>query len=83
MAFGDDFWPRMPKLVREENLQSNYTETAKRYRALATYASRVAERDLTDFFVTTWAFPVDAEGRAELAALHLPKPTTDPATLTD
>ncbi|MFE4412192.1 M60 family metallopeptidase [Streptomyces sp. NPDC093064] len=83
LAFGDDFWPRMHKLVREENPQSDYTETAKRYRALATYASRVAERDLTDFFVTTWAFPVDAEGRAELAALHLPKPTTDPATLTD
>ncbi|MFB7737211.1 M60 family metallopeptidase [Streptomyces sp. NPDC056112] len=83
LAFGDDFWPRMHKLVREENPQSDYTETAKRYRALATYASRVAERDLTDFFITTWAFPIDAEGRAELAALHLPKPTTDPATLTD
>ncbi|MFI9603336.1 M60 family metallopeptidase [Streptomyces sp. NPDC052043] len=83
LAFGADFWPRMHKLVREENPQSDSTEAAKRYRALATYASRVAERDLTDFFVTTWAFPIDAEGRAELAALHLPRPTTDPATLTD
>jgi hypothetical protein len=83
LAFGDDFWPRMHKLVREENPQSDYTETAKRYRALATYASRVAEHDLTDFFVTTWAFPIDAQGRAELAALNLPKPSVDPATLTD
>ncbi|MGW0994769.1 M60 family metallopeptidase [Streptomyces sp. NPDC002523] len=83
LAFGDDFWPRLHKLVREENPQSDYTETAKRYRALATYASRVAEHDLTDFFVTTWAFPIDAQGRAELAALNLPKPSVDPATLTD
>ncbi|MFE1952719.1 M60 family metallopeptidase [Streptomyces sp. NPDC059524] len=83
LAFGDDFWPRLHKLVREENPQSDYTETAKRYRALATYASRVAARDLTDFFLTTWAFPIDAQGRAELAALNLPKPSVDPATLTD
>ncbi|MFB7595846.1 M60 family metallopeptidase [Streptomyces sp. NPDC056160] len=83
LAFGADFWPRLHKLVREENPQSDYTETAKRYRALATYASRVAGRDLTDFFVTTWAFPIDAEGRAELAALRLPEPSTDPAALTD
>ncbi|MFF1483695.1 M60 family metallopeptidase [Streptomyces sp. NPDC058319] len=83
LAFGADFWPRLHKLVREENPQSDSTETARRYRALATYASRVAGRDLTDFFVTTWAFPIDAEGRAELAALHLPAPSTDPAALTD
>ncbi|MFC4333269.1 M60 family metallopeptidase [Streptomyces andamanensis] len=83
LAFGADFWPRLHKLVREENPQSDSTETALRYRALATYASRVAGRDLTDFFVTTWAFPIDAEGRAELAALQLPAPSTDPATLAD
>ncbi|MEW2294799.1 M60 family metallopeptidase [Streptomyces sp. NPDC006743] len=83
LAFGDDFWPRLHKLVREENPRSDSTQTAERYRALATYASRVAGRDLTDFLVTTWAFPVDAEGRAELAALNLPKPSTDPATLSD
>lgn len=83
LAFGDDFWPRLHKLVREENPQSDYTENAKRYRALATYSSRVAGYDLTDFFVNTWAFPVDAVGRAELAALGLPQPPVDPSTLTD
>ncbi|MET7861019.1 M60 family metallopeptidase [Streptomyces sp. NPDC005318] len=83
LAFGDDFWPRLHKLVREENPQSDYTETAKRYRALATYSSRVAGYDLTDFFVGTWAFPIDATGRTELAALNLPKPPVDPSTLTD
>ncbi|MGW1107320.1 M60 family metallopeptidase [Streptomyces sp. NPDC002540] len=83
LAFGDDFWPRLHKLVREENPQSQYTENDKRYRALATYSSRVAGHDLTDFFVNTWAFPIDATGRAELAALNLPKPPVDPSTLTD
>ncbi|MEV0579178.1 M60 family metallopeptidase [Streptomyces sp. NPDC050392] len=83
LAFGDDFWPRLHKLVREENPQSDYTENEKRYRALATYSSRVAGYDLTEFFVNTWAFPVDAVGRAELAALNLPQPPVDPSTLTD
>ncbi|MFF2959249.1 M60 family metallopeptidase [Streptomyces sp. NPDC057963] len=83
LAFGDDFWPRLHKLVREENPQSEYTENDKRYRALATYSSRVAGYDLTDFFVNTWAFPIDATGRAELAALNLPTPPVDPSTLTD
>lgn len=83
LAFGDDFWPRLHKLVREENPQSDYTENDKRYRALATYSSRIAGYDLTDFFVNTWAFPVDAVGRAELAALKLPQPPVDPSTLTD
>lgn len=83
LAFGDDFWPRLHKLVREENPQSDYTENAKRYRALATYSSRVAGYDLTDFFVHTWAFPIDAAGRAELAALSLPQPPVDPSTLSD
>ncbi|MFE9857333.1 M60 family metallopeptidase [Streptomyces sp. NPDC005780] len=83
LAFGDDFWPRLHKLVREENPQSDYTENDKRYRALATYSSRIAGYDLTDFFVNTWAFPIDAVGKAELAALNLPQPPVDPSTLTD
>ncbi|MFI6728341.1 M60 family metallopeptidase [Streptomyces atratus] len=83
LAFGDDFWPRLHRLVREENPQSQYTENDKRYRALATYSSRIAGYDLTDFFVNTWAFPIDATGKAELAALNLPKPSVDPSTLSD
>ncbi|WP_406065210.1 M60 family metallopeptidase [Streptomyces sp. NBC_01077] len=82
LAFGSDFWPRMHRLVRAENPASDYTETAKRYRYLALYASRVAGRDLTDFFVNRWAFPIDAQGLSELAALGLPQPAVDPSTLT-
>ncbi|MFB4419743.1 M60 family metallopeptidase [Streptomyces sp. QL37] len=83
LAFGDDFWPRLHRLVREENPQSDSTESAKRYRALATYSSRIAGYDLSEFFIGTWAFPIDATGRAELAALNLPAPPVDPSTLTD
>ncbi|MFF3503413.1 M60 family metallopeptidase [Streptomyces sp. NPDC003247] len=83
LAFGDSFWPRMHKLVRVEHPESAYTETAKRYRALATYSSRAAGYDLTDFFANRWAFPIDDQGRTELAALNLPQPPVDPSTLTD
>ncbi|MFJ8751639.1 M60 family metallopeptidase [Streptomyces sp. NPDC102441] len=83
LAFGDDFWPRLHKLVREENQGAVNTGDVERYRALATYASRVAGYDLTGFFLDTWAFPVDGTGRAELAALGLPQPPVDPSTLTD
>ncbi|MEV8565053.1 M60 family metallopeptidase [Streptomyces sp. NPDC051322] len=83
LAFGDSFWPQLHRLVREENPQSAAGETARRYRALATYSSRVAGYDLTDFFVKKWAFPIDATGLAELAALQLPEPPVDPSTLAD
>lgn len=83
LAFGEDFWPRLHRLVREENPASDASENARRYRALATYASRIAGRDLSDFFLGTWAFPIDATGQAELAALDLPRPAVDPATLSD
>ncbi|GAA1361311.1 M60 family metallopeptidase [Streptomyces beijiangensis] len=83
LAYGDDFWPRLHRLVREENPQSAYTENAKRYRALATCSSRVAGYDLTSFFADRWAFPIDATGRAELTALALPQPPVDPSTLSD
>ncbi|EYT79791.1 hypothetical protein CF54_29275 [Streptomyces sp. Tu 6176] len=91
LAFGDDFWPRLHRLVRTEHQHDAPVEDydhppeveARQYRALATYASRTAGRDLTDFFVGTWAMPVDARGIAEIAALRLPKPDTDPSTLSD
>ncbi|MBO1329734.1 M60 family metallopeptidase [Streptomyces sp. VRA16 Mangrove soil] len=91
LAFGEDFWPRLHKLVRTEHQHDDPVEDyqhppeveARQYRALATYASRTAGRDLTDFFVGTWAMPIDAEGIARIAALRLPKPDVDPSSLTD
>ncbi|MCX4553744.1 M60 family metallopeptidase [Streptomyces sp. NBC_01387] len=91
LAFGDDFWPKLHKLVRTEHQHDAPVEDydhdpaleARQYRALSTYASRVAGHDLTDFFVNKWAFPIDATGIAEIAALRLPAPPVDPSTLSD
>ncbi|NDZ78790.1 hypothetical protein G3I19_09680 [Streptomyces sp. SID10853] len=91
LAFGDDFWPRLHQLVRTEHQHDAPVEDydhdpaveARQYRALSTYASRVAGYDLTDFFVRKWAFPIDATGIAEIAALRLPEPSVDPSSLSD
>ncbi|MFD4946747.1 M60 family metallopeptidase [Streptomyces sp. NPDC058409] len=91
LAFGEDFWPRLHRLVRREHQHDapvdDYTHdpviNARQYLALATYASRTAGCDLTDFFVRRWAFPIDPSGVAALAALGLPQPPVDPSTLAD
>ncbi|WP_329126050.1 M60 family metallopeptidase [Streptomyces sp. NBC_01465] len=91
LAYGDDFWPRLHQLVRAEHQHDEPVEDydhppaveARQYRALSTYASRVSGHDLTDFFVNKWAFPIDAAGVAEIAALKLPAPPVDPSTLSD
>ncbi|MFF4825129.1 M60 family metallopeptidase [Streptomyces sp. NPDC001312] len=91
LAFGDDFWPRLHRLVRAEHQHDAPVEDydhppeveARQYRALGTYASRTAGRDLTEFLVDKWSMPIDPQGVAEIAALNLPKPDTDPSTLTD
>ncbi|MFJ7198835.1 MULTISPECIES: M60 family metallopeptidase [unclassified Streptomyces] len=91
LAFGEDFWPRLHRLVRSEHQHDapvdDYTHdpavNARQYLALASYAGRTAGYDLTDFFVHKWALPIDSAGVAALAALGLPKPSVDPSTLTD
>ncbi|MFB8037217.1 M60 family metallopeptidase [Streptomyces sp. NPDC056004] len=91
LAFGEDFWPKLHRLVRSEHQHDapvdDYTHdpviNARQYLALASYACRTAGYDLTDFFVHRWALPIDSAGVAALAALGLPKPPVDPSTLTD
>ncbi|MEV5204798.1 M60 family metallopeptidase [Streptomyces sp. NPDC053720] len=91
LAFGEDFWPKLHRLVRSEHQGEapvdDYTHdpviNARQYLALASCAGRTAGYDLTDFFVHKWALPIDSEGVAALAALGLPKPPVDPSTLTD
>ncbi|MFE3448581.1 M60 family metallopeptidase [Nonomuraea sp. NPDC059194] len=82
LAFGDDFWPRLHRLVREERPASEWTETAKRWGYLALYTSRTAGRDLSGFW-TRWGAPVPPEYLAQVAALGLPAPDVDPSTLTE
>jgi hypothetical protein len=84
LAFGTGIWPKLHRLVRTENPQSDWaTQDALRWTNFAVYTSRVSGYDLTDFFVSRWAYPIDAEGLTALAALGLPKPPVDPATLSD
>ncbi|MFF1836558.1 M60 family metallopeptidase [Streptomyces sp. NPDC058231] len=84
LAFGTGIWPGLHKLIREENPQSDWqTQDALRWTNFATYTSRITGYDLTDFYVDKWAYPIDADGRAALAALSLPTPPVDPSTLTD
>ncbi|MEV0096752.1 M60 family metallopeptidase [Streptomyces sp. NPDC050738] len=84
LAFGTGIWPKLHRLIREENPQSDWqTQDALRWTNFATYLSRVTGHDLTGFFVDRWAYPIDADGKAALAALALPTPPTDPSTLFD
>ncbi|MFF1930878.1 M60 family metallopeptidase [Streptomyces sp. NPDC058228] len=84
LAFGTGIWPRLHKLIREENPQSDWqTQDALRWTNFATYTSRITGYDLTDFYVDKWAYPIDTDGKAALAALNLPTPPVDPSPLTD
>lgn len=81
LAFGDAFWPNLHKLVRVERpYASDYTDEALRLRNLVVLCSRTAGHDLSDFF-RAWGVPVDAEAVAQLVALHLTPPATDPSTI--
>ncbi|MEV6103736.1 M60 family metallopeptidase [Streptomyces sp. NPDC051940] len=84
LAFGTRIWPELHRLIRLENPQSDWaTQNHLRYRAFGTYLSRVTGHDLTDFLTRRWAYPIDAAGIAEMAALGLPQPPVDPSTLTE
>ncbi|MFC4117239.1 M60 family metallopeptidase [Nonomuraea zeae] len=76
LGFGDGFYPRVHRLVREEAPASSSGDSARRFTLMALYFSRVAGRDLTGF-LRAWAFPVPESGYAELAALGLPQPDAD------
>ncbi|MGW6497724.1 M60 family metallopeptidase [Nonomuraea angiospora] len=82
LAFGDDFYPRLHRLVRAERPASDYTESAKRWGYLALYTSRIARADLSAFW-RRWGAPLTDEYLAQVAALGLPAPAIDPSTLTD
>ncbi|MBA2895803.1 M60 family metallopeptidase [Nonomuraea soli] len=82
LAFGDDFWPRLHQVVRLENPPSDWTESARRWGYLAVYTSRIAGRDLRAFW-QRWGAPLTAEWLDAVAALGLPAPDSDPATLSE
>ncbi|MEV0649862.1 M60 family metallopeptidase [Phytomonospora sp. NPDC050363] len=71
LAFGEDFWPRLHRLAREENPQTDWDDAVTRLRYLMVYTSRIAGRDLRGFF-GAWRLAVDAETHAALDVLALP-----------
>ncbi|MGW2216085.1 M60 family metallopeptidase [Nonomuraea sp. NPDC001684] len=82
LGFGDDFYPRVHRLVREETPPSSSGDSARRFTLMALYFSRVAGRDLSGF-LRAWAFPIPESGYAELAALGLPAPDADLTRLSE
>ncbi|AKU15640.1 M60 family metallopeptidase [Luteipulveratus mongoliensis] len=83
LTFGDDFWPRLHQLVRQEKpAAGTYTDEALRLRNFVVLTSRVVGYDLSDFY-RAWGFPVDADATAQLAALGLGTSPIDPTTTTE
>lgn len=81
LAFGDQFWPNLHKLVRTDRPNAgNYWDETLRLRNLVVWSSKNAGYDLSDFF-RAWGVPVDAEATAQLAALGLKPPPVDPTTI--
>ncbi|MEV0649863.1 M60 family metallopeptidase [Phytomonospora sp. NPDC050363] len=81
LAYGEDFWGRVHRLVREEKPDGGaYDDNALRFHHLMTYTSRAAGHDLRDFY-RTWGMTVDPRTDTALDALALPAPTVAPATL--
>lgn len=83
LAYGDGFWPRLHKLIRRENPQTDWQAPDAadvRWGYLAEYTSRTAGHDLTGFYAR-WGAPLTDEAKATVAALRLPVPPVDPSTL--
>lgn len=80
LAYGDAFYHELHRVTRER--QPALSSRKEKMRYLMITASEVAEYDLSDFF-RLWGFRVDASVYDELAALSLPEPSVNPATLSD
>jgi hypothetical protein len=79
LAYGDSFYQQLHKQTREENPSLN--DDAAKIRYFMLKACQISGRDLTAFF-KKWGLQADTV-YAEIAALQLRPPTTNPSTLTD
>jgi len=80
LAYGDDFYSKLHKLVRKENV-SNLTDTEKFSYFILT-ACKVSGSDLTDFF-KQWGLIANASTLNVIQGLGLPKPSKDIAAFHD
>ena len=79
LAYGDNFFQQLHKLTREE--KPVFKDDAARMRYFMLKACQISGHDLTAFF-KKWGLQADSV-YAEIAALHLSPPTTDPSTRLD
>ena len=80
LAFGDRFYRDLHKLTRVERPVAG--GDAERMRYFMLKSCQVSGKDLSGFF-RKWGLPVSQSVYDEIAALGLPAPTVDPATLHD
>ena len=79
LAYGDNFFQQLHRKTREEKPTLDTDAKKMRYFMLKTCI--ISGKDLTGFF-KKWGLQADTV-YAEIAALRLSAPTTDPSTLTD
>jgi len=79
LAYGDSFYQQLHKITREE--KPTLDTDAKKMRYFMLKACVISDKDLTVFF-KKWGLKADSV-YAEINALKLQAPTTDPSTLTD
>ena len=79
LAYGDSFYQQLHKLTREE--KPVFKDDAARMRYFMLKACQISGHDLTAFF-KKWGLQADSV-YAEIAALHLSPPPTDPSTRLD
>ena len=79
LAYGDNFYQQLHKITRVEKPELNTDAEKMKYFMLK--ACIISGKDLTGFF-KKWGLQADTV-YAEIAALRLSAPTTDPSTLTD
>lgn len=83
LGFGEDYYPRLHKLVREEKPDAgSYSDNGYRLGMLALYTSKAADRDLRGFYAK-WGLSYDAEFDDRIAALGLPEPERDLTAIRD
>ncbi|GAA4204318.1 M60 family metallopeptidase [Actinocatenispora rupis] len=83
LAYGEGFWPRLHRLIRQENPPTQWDAPGAdgiRWGYLAAYTSRIARHDLTGFY-DRWGVRLTDDARATVAGLALPAPPVDPSTL--
>ena len=78
MAYGDAFYHKLHKAVRQE--KPSLSGDAAEMRWFMLKACEIAGHDLT-FFFRKWGLPAEESVYTAIAALQLPAPATEPSTL--